>query len=246
MAGAQAARRAGSFAASLALVALACGSETIDLLQNRSVGGAANATAGQSSAGTDSANSAGQAAAATSGTGGASAGTGSGGSCDGTCGGNNAGGVVSFGGYFNGCPYGTACQLCVDDPDCPDRLHCSQQFGVCVECDETAGCRQGFRCNVSTGRCAPSCESSDDCANGKVCDQELGACVQCSTDEQCENDQWSSTHRCALGWCVECTQASDCNDQERPICAPSELRCVQCLFNEQCPFNQRCELNRCQ
>jgi hypothetical protein len=245
-------RGAGSFAASLALVVLACGSETIDLLPDRSAGGAAMATAGQSNAGTESAGLAGALTSDSggggsgSGSGGVSAGTGSGGSCGGTCGGDNVGGAVSSGGYFNGCPYGTACQRCADDGGCPDRLHCSQQFGVCVECDELTACRQGFRCNVSTGRCAPSCDRSDDCTDGRVCDQELGACVQCWSHQQCENDPWPSTHRCVLGQCVECTQASDCQDPERPICSQNELRCVQCWFDQQCPFNQRCELGRCQ
>jgi hypothetical protein len=240
MAGAQAIRRSGSLAACLALIVLACGSETIDLLQDRSAGGASTSSAGQSNAGSGVAGSAGQAGAAASGAGGAA------GSADAAAGGSDVGGVVSFGGYFNGCPYGIGCQPCGFDGDCPDRQRCSKKFGVCVECDEPGACRLGFRCNVSTGRCAPACERSDDCFDGKVCDEGLGACVQCSSDTQCEDDQISSTHRCYLGQCVECTQQSDCHDPERATCAPNQLRCVECLFDEQCPFDQRCESNHCE
>lgn len=243
MAGAQAIRRAGALATISALVVLSCGSETIDLLQDRSGGGAAMSGAGPISAGQSGAGSASQAGTATNGGGGSAAAGGSGGCAGASCGGSGGFGV---GGFFNGCPYGIGCQQCDADNECSDREFCSNKFRVCVECDELDGCRQGFRCNLSTGRCAVSCEHSGDCDNGKVCDQVLGGCVQCSSDEQCENDQIMSTRRCALGQCVECTQASDCDDEQRPHCAPNQLRCVECLFDEQCPFDERCELGRCE
>src|SRR5687767_5822062 len=108
MAGAWAISRAGSLAAALALVALACGSETIDLLPDRSNGGGSAGTAGQSSAGSEPG---GRSAQDSGGKGGSSSGSGG---CQGSsCGSGAIAGFTGFGGAFwSGCPYGAGCQPC--------------------------------------------------------------------------------------------------------------------------------------
>jgi hypothetical protein len=246
--------RAALLAAAGACVALACGTDTIDLLpervSERAGSSSGGASAGQDGAGAGSATDMGgsttQAGSNAEAGGGKSGGAAGSASCSGgPCGGNNSntGGFDNGGGFGNGCPFG-GCQSCFNNNQCPDWLHCSERFGnVCVECDDEVGCRPDQRCNLSIGRCAQVCEHNDECSEGRVCDPTLKACVFCTVDQQCLSDQNENTRRCVAGYCFECIEPSDCPKGPREICA--NWRCVECASDEDCGFDQHCDAGNC-
>jgi hypothetical protein len=234
--------QAGLLAALASLVAVSCGSDTIDLLPSLEGGsvGQAGSSAGSSSGGT-SAGSSGTSQGGTSGNGNVAGMLSMGGNQNGgsltLCSGYGCGGFGTnpFGGGFGDvCNGGNGyCTPCASDEQCPPELHCSHILGnVCVQCTERRHCRPGFSCDRWRGRCGPSCQSALDCGDGRVCDTLQNTCVACLDNEECEQDGDPDTHICYQQRCVECQVNADCMHNDRHVCAA--LRCVQCAANEDC------------
>src|SRR5688572_13717221 len=161
-------RRTFAFALCSSLALASCDPETIDLFplppdtDQGGGGGGGNAGGGSAAAGV-----AGNKHTAGETIGGASAGVaGIAGSmsCVGLgCAGFNFGG---FGGsiWSGNCnPDEETCALCSSDRHCPERWHCSEAVGVCVECEAPDDCRDGLACDLGIGRCSAACEDSIDC-----------------------------------------------------------------------------------
>jgi hypothetical protein len=252
MTAAQRLRQAGLVAALGAAMALACGSDVIDLLPPASgLSGGAGTAGSPVQAGMDTeggkAGSDAMPQAGSAGSGGTSAGGGSGGVSVGgfagcssgfNCGGFNDG----FGGGF-GCINGPGgCISCSNDDECPLGKHCSHFLGnICVQCADKGQCRQGYTCDRLVGRCGKSCESTIDCDEGHVCDMAQGTCVSCFDNRDCEQDPDPDTRFCVARRCVECMVPGDCIVPGRPVCAA--FQCVECAGDDDCG-GRHCDIGR--
>jgi len=237
-------RPAGLLAASISLVAVACGTDTLDLLPRGALAGMAGAgSGGQPLAGTGgveiTAGNAGAASGSQSGMGGLlNGGAGDGGNggsfqnggkgggygCVGfTCGGSNAGGGGGSGGTDPRCPEPGSpwCTPCNDSDDCPPQFSCS-----------------------SFSYCRPTCTSSWECPKDGVCDETYGTCGPCFSDPQCAAEGIPKRNACeiVLGRCVECNERVDCM---RGNCV--SLQCVICDDDKDCMGGKRCDrgLGKC-
>lgn len=232
-------------------IAVACGSDLVDLLPPMSRAGSAGAagTGAISSAGTTSSggmrNDAGSSPTSQGGISGALTTGGNGGTFNGGCsgfgfgcgdGGENPGFGGSFGGSFGGpfCPAFGSCTRCVSDAQClAPEPHCSRFLGnICVECAENGSgqCKPGQSCDRNVGRCGQSCKSSADCLDNRFCDLMEGTCVACFDNRQCESNP--AGHLCYLRRCVQCLDDADCTLGDRRHCA--NLECVQCTSDKDC------------
>jgi hypothetical protein len=249
--------RAGVLTGLLAVIAVACSSDLVELLPvggGASTGGAGSA-AGQdtvtSGAGTGGSSAAGMATqggfagAPQAGRGnGGNAGGGNGGSAGGACFGFGCAGESGFSGSF-GAPYcgnGNSCEPCLNDTQCESEYdHCANN--VCVQCatEGPSQCWHGMNCDVLVRRCAPACDSTSDCNEGGVCDVNQHTCVWCIENGDCQQDGLPG-NVCYLHRCVDCAQDTDCMKQGRSGRC-SGFRCVQCLTNEDCKDPERSHCN---
>jgi hypothetical protein len=246
--------RAGVLTGLLAVIAVACSSDLVELLPltgGTSAGGAGS-SAGQdtitSGAGTGGSNAAGMTTqAGFAGAPHAGGGNGgNGGSGGGACFGFGCAGESGFSGSFGGpyCGNGNSCTPCGSNTNCfSENEFCLNN--VCVQC-ATAGpsqCRQGFNCDLVVGRCAPACDDTSDCNDGGVCDSNQGTCVWCIENHDCTEDGVPAGDVCYLHRCVDCTQDTDCRSRGRRC---SGFRCVWCLTDNDCkdPDRNHCNVPR--
>jgi hypothetical protein len=235
--------RAGALMGLLAVIAVSCSSDIVELLPltgGTSTGGAGS-SAGQdtvtSGAGTGGSNAAGMTTqAGFAGAPQAGGGNGGNGGSAGGCFGFGCGGESGFGGSFGGpyCRNGNSCQPCTDSTDCPTEYeHCGNN--VCVQCvtEGPSQCRHGFNCDVVAGRCGIACDDNFDCKEGGVCDLNQNTCVWCLENRDCTQDGVPAGDVCYLHRCVDCTQDPDCIKQGRGRRC-SGFRCVECLSNTDC------------
>jgi len=213
----------GALAALCSVVGLSCGSDLVDLLP---MPGGAGSGGNDSAAGRDSmlpdragmgGMSGGSSAASQSGSAGRTSG-----------GGGNGGNGGGGGNGGNGGCFGFGCGTAGEPNGFGGSFGCSG--GSCTLCSSDQPCKQGYSCDVTVGRCAPSCTTSLECANGRVCDVSQSACVACLGNPDCE--QYPDTHVCYLHRCVECLQHADCMQADRHVCAGGY--CVQCLSDKDC------------
>ena len=249
-------RCAGLLAALTSVVALSCGSDTIDLLPTLSgapgggASGSSSVSGSVTTAGTEAGGGGNGGMSGNGGTAGASAGVG--GSTGGKMGnggrngcsgpGCGAGGELSLGGAFPFVcePSGTSsCQPCVDEGQCPANQHCAQH--VCAECARDDDCNGGV-CDKLVHRCAPMCQNSIECRGGRVCDPAYNACVTCTPNgEGCPPSADMEARMCApyLRRCVECLGDANCGG-DRKHCV--RYQCV-CLNNADCGDGMYCDQN---
>ena len=254
--------RAGVLTGFLALSALACSSDLVELLplMAGASGGGAGGAAGQdttasgssSASGSGGRHAGGSAGSPTSQGGFAGAPQAGGGHGDaagasGSCFGPGCAGDSGFGGSFGGphCGYGNSCWPCDNNTQCPfDYEYCADN--ECVQCttEGPSQCRQGNNCDVLVRHCEPRCDATTDCKDGRVCDLNQGTCVWCIDSFQCQQDGVPG-NICYLHRCVDCTQNAQCvNRGERRLC--SGTRCVECSLNEDCttPGKSHCDTFR--
>jgi len=244
-------RQAGLLAGLAALLAVACGADTISLLPPMPGGSAGagavagNATAGQMpSAGSDNASGG-----SSSGAGGNAGSVNGGSNAQGgsICSGLGCGGVVSIGGNIAGPPCFNGfdnCTPCSPQGQCPNGQQCDPGRDRCVWClgDRDCGDKEPH-CDRATGRCAPGCDVEQRCVDGRVCDTAWDVCVQCVTRDDCASrfpDVFCHQHRC-----VECEVSDDCEGPGQRYCLG--YRCIECLSDHDCPNNEFCNNDgRCQ
>jgi hypothetical protein len=236
--------RGAALAALVSLVAVSCGTETIELLPLVPNGGTAggviagdggtgaigatSGNAGEPPGGSQSGGMGGQPFGGTGGSFGGCTGFGCGGSGDGSGG---TGGPVCNGGFG-------PCTPCLSDEQCGD-WHCSKLLGnVCVACTDSSHCKSGLRCDLPVGRCAPSCDANLGCRDNRVCDPQFLTCVDCTDDEQCEMDDNPDTSFCSFRRCVECTRDDDCEGSKHELCVNG--RCADCFGDKDCEFDEQC------
>jgi hypothetical protein len=249
-------RPAGLLAALASVVAVACGSDTIDLLPPvaDAIGGGGASNAGtradvgggiMGGAGSiipvAAAGNAGSFA-GRGGTPGGSGQAGRNGSGDCTGPGCDSGGNTSFGGTFNfPCELTGTCTTCLKDSQCPTDRYCVHN--ICLECSNDKQCKPGYSCDRLIGHCSPSCQNSLECRDGRVCDPTQGACVTCTPNgDECPSPDGNDPEAriCYFRRCVECTGDQDCTQGARPYCV--ENRCIECLRDEDCGGgNMRCD-----
>ncbi len=205
-----------------AIVAVACGTDTIELLPLGTGGSAAGAAGSVSAAGLGGGGtSLGGASAGLGGSSGGSSGAGGsfatgGGGCSGLgCGG--FGSENGFGGFGG------------DGGDCDDNHF------LCP-CGPQGRCAFGTKCNPRLDVCLAKCENALECREGFLCEDRT--CTQCSLDEQCQQFGTFERNVCVEGRCEECRGPSDCPD-DRPMCV--YRRCVQCDSDDDCPESAVCD-----
>jgi len=242
---------AGLLAALTSLVALSCGSDTIDLLPTLAgaSGGSASGSGGAggsfTTAGTEASGGSNSGMPGNGGMAGASAGVG-----------GSAGGRLGSGGH-NGCsgpgcggslggafPFlceqssVSSCQPCADEGQCPANQHCAQHF--CAECARDDDCNGGV-CDKFAHRCAPMCQNSIECRGGRICDTTFNACVTCTQTEGCPPSTDMDARICDpyLRRCIECLGDANCGG-DRKHCV--RYQCV-CLNNADCGDGMFCDQN---
>ena len=232
--------RAAIFAALGPLVAVACGSETIDLLPPQ-MGQEAAGSAGDSAGGSTTSSGAGGNAGAS----GSAASAGNGGTAV-TCFGLGCAGSFNFGGFGgtfmddDDCnPQEQQCAPCQVDEQCPNDDRCSLLLGgKCVECAQAEHCYAGFSCDLGVGRCAQACQESIDCPEERVCDESGGVCVECLDHFDCGLEERycnKLSHRC-----VECLSDDDCGESK--VCAGGN--CTECYLDKHCDAGLHCDIPR--
>lgn len=212
-----------------AVVALSCGTDTIELLPAGMGGGASGGPGGASVSGAESTNggSASGAGASSGGAGGSAAGA------SGSFPGGGGSGCNGFGcgGFASGAGAGG------DANDCSDNH-------VFCPCGPQGRCSFGTKCNARIGLCMPKCDSPLECG-GEALLCEEHSCAPCSEDEQCEQYATFDRRVCVEGRCEQCEGPSDC-PAESPLCVGR--RCLQCLDDDDCPDHAVCDKarGRCQ
>jgi len=217
-------RPAGLLAALGAVVAVACGTDYIELLPlsagSSSVSGGFG---GQEIGGRGGMPS----VAGTAGNLTAGASSGSGGDTneggEGAMGGFAPSGGRGYGG-FAGCA-GFGCGGFGGSGGAPQGQCSENDLRWCAPCDDQLGCRAPYRCNERIQLCLPSCESAEQCRPARVCDPTFKTCGPCFSDEQCATQGRPDLRACELtsGRCVECNDRVPCADPE--VCAVAQ--CVK-------------------
>lgn len=221
---------AGLLAALGALVAVACGTDTIELLPlnsggSGSSGGGTGGRLGGGSGGADStASGAGAGGVVTPAGGGGTGGAGNGGTAGAFSNGGKGGGYGCFGsacGGFSGAGGGSY-------SPCPDPTP-----PWCTPCSSNDDCREPERCNLRVGLCLPGCTTTTDCTNeGHVCDPTYKTCGPCFNDDQCAERGNPKRRACELslgGRCVECNERVACT---QGVCSLNQ--CVECRNDSDC------------
>ena len=127
---------------------------------------------------------------------------------------------------------------------------CSRSFGLCVDGNSTAPCTTDDQCpfgdcDTDSGRCRCLLQSVERCSDGTVCLQDEADgryyCVPgCNDTSECEGLVCSRESN----QCVECTERSDCGDDE--YCDFPENSCRPgCATDGDCGDNASCEGGVC-
>ncbi len=94
---------------------------------------------------------------------------------------------------------------CESDQACPPDQVCDPVEGVCVHCDDDAGCADGAHCLA--GRCVQCRTAERDCPRYEPhC--VAGLCNECVSSIECDYPK----PLCYAGRCVECIQDRDCGN----------------------------------
>jgi hypothetical protein len=234
--------RGGLLAATLAL---ACGTDTIELLPPRGeaggppAGGSATSGApGEGASGSTNAGMSGSAAAGAAGSGGSGGSFAGGGTDMGGCSGLACGGFGNFTGaggdgscddFHEGCP-------CGPQDRCDFGLTCNTQLGTCLR-----SCINGraLTCGTDELLCRDSicqpCGSDPECVRFGAPGRERcvkGRCQECATTNDCYGPD-----RCVDNRCIQCMDSNDC---VAPTGQCFEKHCVECAKDEDCPSG-KCE-----
>lgn len=135
------------------------------------------------------------------------------------------------------------CVECQADQGCAADERCGAG-GMCGECAIDADCAAGEPFCRDDARCA-ECRAAEDCgAAAPSCDPR-GECVAACSDAAPCND---GVCHPVLAACVECVNAGDCLDPDRPLCS-ADARCEECLVDDDCgvasPFCVSGECREC-
>lgn len=234
-------RPAGLLAASVGLVAAACGTDTIDLLPlsaGASSAEAGSGNGGQTLGGHGPTGHGGKEF--TAGSAGASGGrSGMGGRPSVSAGDGGSAGSFQNGGKGGGYCAGFACGGTTSgaggsvDPRCPDP---NPNSPWCTSCQGSTDCPPQFSCNGYIGFCRPTCMSGLECPNDGVCDAMYSTCIACFDDDQCAAEGNPKRRACEFGRCVECNEHVDC-----PRGSCHSLQCLICNDDKDCTGGRRCD-----
>jgi hypothetical protein len=222
-----------------AMIVVACGTDTIELLPlsaGSSVGSGAGTHSGNAGAGANlnagNAGTSGGMAPGGAGSGGMAGffPNGGRGGCSGfSCAGSSGGGGLS--GNSGGSSGGNG-----DNPACADN---DLPFCMPSPCTDNSDCRPPFRCNTRLSLCLNGCNSSMDCLLERhVCDPTTNTCVACFEDAQCVDDGSPKTRACeySTGHCVECNERVPCL---QGTCI--NLQCIECVNDQDCGAGRICD-----
>jgi hypothetical protein len=119
------------------------------------------------------------------------------------------------------------CVNCLLGTDCSGGEVCDAIAHRCMR-----SCADGGACPSYAPHCSPprwvcvECQNSGDCANspaGHVCDVAAGKCVSCVAGTSCPSDRPHCDRRSGRG--VQCLSSADCAHDE-PLCDPVSHECV--------------------
>lgn len=142
-------------------------------------------------------------------------------------------GPESCGGATPICELATgACRACGGDAECPSGAPRCAASGACVECLESADCRDDD----------DEEEEDDDDDDALFCDP-AGRCVECLDDGHCDD----VGDRCSpfLGECARpCSPTAACTGDD-PICDEAIGFCVECRTDGDCEDGEVCRGLEC-
>jgi len=118
--------------------------------------------------------------------------------CDGEC------GACEF--QLERCTDAGLCEptSCGSTKDCPGKLVCAKDPGICVVCVGDEDCPEGKTCGIDY-ECHEEfpCESDLDCKDYfLVCDKDAGKCVECLGSEDCEEEEYCLDNCCINDLCT--------------------------------------------
>lgn len=138
-----------------------------------------------------------------------------------------------YGGYYGACSVSGG--TCYADDECPYFAD---------ECGDPVEATYGI-CDCANPEFDPSADicSDEDCEGvcGLVCTDNL-----CLVDDACEEDEEcpASTPFCDDGACVQCTDDSECNEENEEECRAGS--CVRpCEYDQECPELNVCDSGAC-